>query len=121
MPSSFNDTAETPRRFTLEASIRRPSQPRSFGIIRERLNESRQRLDMLMNVFSVELDRGRQDLTSFQEERERRRQEQLAEVRDLGRRLTQVATELRGLLSQRRQIRTQMDNLLESASDDQDE
>ncbi|XP_060586491.1 type-2 histone deacetylase 1-like [Ruditapes philippinarum] len=122
VPSSFNDIAETQRRFTLKASsIRRPSQPRSFGIIRERLNESRQRLDRLMNVFSVELDRGHQDPTSFQEERERRRQEQLAEVRDLGRRLTQVATELRGLLSQRRQIRTQMDNLLESASDDQDE
>lgn len=107
-------SAGTPGRIYMEATIRRPFQPRSFGMIRERLNESRQRLDMLMSVFSTELDRGRQDLTSFQEERERRRQEQLAEVRELGNRLSQVASELRGLLSQRRQIRAQMDNLLSS-------
>lgn len=116
--SSPADNGEIPRRFTIEATIRRPSQVRSFGLIRERLNESRQRLDMLMTVFSAELDRGRQDLTSFQQERERRRQEQLAEVRDLGRRLTHVAQELRGLLNQRRQIRTQMDHLLDPGTDE---
>lgn len=116
--SSPPGNTELPRRFTIEATIRRQSQPRSFGMIRERLQESRQRLDMLMTVFSAELDRGRQDLTSFQQERERRRQEQLAEVRHLGQRLTQVAQELRGLLSQRRQIRHQMDHLLDSGSED---
>lgn len=114
------ESVDTPRRFVMEATIRRSNQPRSFGMIRERLNESRQRLDMLMSVFSTELDRGRHDLVSFQQERERRRQEQLAEVRELGHRLSQVASELRGLLSQRREIRTQMDHLLESAADDQD-
>lgn len=116
--TSTTENNQSPRTFTITA-VRRPHQ-RSFGTIRDRLNESRQRLDMLMSVFSTELDRGRQDLTSFQEERERRRQEQLAEVQNLGRRLTQVAQELRGLLSQRRQIRGQMDTLIQSASDDAD-
>lgn len=109
---------DTPRVFgTTEPYVRRSSQ-RTFGMIRERLNQSRQRLDTLMNAFSSELDRGRQDLTDFQTEREIRRQEQMAEVRDLGRRLTQVAAELRGLLSQRRQIGRQIDNLVDAAADD---
>ncbi|KAH3828074.1 uncharacterized protein DDB_G0281497-like isoform X1 [Dreissena polymorpha] len=100
--------------------VRRANQTRSFGTIRERLNESRQRLDSLMTTFSSELNRGREDLTSFQVERERRRQEQMSEVRDLGRRLTQVANELRGLLTQRREIRAQIDTLADVASDDMD-
>ena len=98
-----------------ELSSRRPGQ-RSFGMIRERLMASRQRLDTLMGAFSTELDRGRQDLNDFQAERESRRQEQMAEVRDLGRRLSQVATELQGLLSQRRQIQTQIDTLADNVT-----
>lgn len=111
-----SETSQETSRRPPETYLRRPGQ-RSFGLIRERLMESRQRLDMLMNAFSTELDRGRQDLTEFQSEREIRRQEQMAEVRDLGRRLSQVATELRGLLSQRRQIRSQIDNLAMDAAD----
>lgn len=116
--------AEPVMRFTIEpVYIRRSVRPnpnRGFTTIRDRLNESRQRLDMLMNAFSTELDRGHNDLTAFQEERERRRQQQLAEVRDLGRRLGHVAQELRGLLSQRREIRSQIDHLADSFSDDMD-
>ena len=100
--------------------VRRANQSRSFGSIRDRLNESRQRLDMLMGAFSSEIDRGRHDLSVFQQEREQRRQEQMNEVRDLGRRLTHVASELRGLLSQRRQIRHQIDTLTDAASEDTD-
>lgn len=89
-------------------------------MIRDRLNESRQRLDLLMNAFSFELDRGRRDLTDFQEERERRRQEQLQEVHELGRRLGHVAQELRGLLNQRTQIRQQINQLADSNDEDLD-
>ena len=73
--------------------------------VRDRLRDSRVRLDALMTTFSSELDRGRRELSEFQEQRELRRQEQLTEVRDLGRRLGGVATELRRLLEQRRQLR----------------
>lgn len=112
-------TLDSPRRYPAhEMYARRPGQQRSFGMIRERLMESRQRLDTLMTAFSSELDRGRQDLTDFQTERELRRQEQMAEIRDLGRRLSHVATELRGLLSQRRVIQSQIDNLADAAADD---
>ena len=111
---------ERPIRFTVETARahRLPGRPAGFGMIRDRLNESRQRLDLLMNAFSVELDRGRRDLTDFQEERERRRQEQLQEVRELGRRLGHVATELRGLLNQRSEIRQQINQLADSNDDD---
>ncbi|XP_069141250.1 uncharacterized protein [Argopecten irradians] len=80
--------------------------------IRERLRESRNRLDSLMTTFSSELDRGRNDIAAFQDQRERRRQEQLDEVRDLGRRLGQVATELRQLLDNRRQLRTDIEETI---------
>ena len=111
-------TPDTPRStFEVIAPHRRVTGLNGFGNMRDRLAESRNRLDHLMTAFSEELDRGRQDLTAFQQERERRRQEQLAEVRDLGRRLGQVAQELRGLLTQRRRIRNQIDNLVESATD----
>ena len=111
---------ERPMRFTLETARahRLAGRPTGFGMIRDRLNESRQRLDLLMNAFSVELDRGRRDLTDFQEERERRRQEQLQEVRELGRRLGHVATELRGLLNQRTEIRQQINQLADSNDED---
>lgn len=112
-------TAERPLRHTVDTARaqRLVSRPSGFGMIRERLNESRQRLDMLMGAFSVELDRGRRDLSVFQEERERRRQEQLQEVRELGRRLGHVAQELRGLLNQRSQIRQQINQLADSNED----
>lgn len=80
--------------------------------IRERLRESRNRLDSLMNTFSSELDRGRTDIAAFQDQRERRRQEQLEEVRDLGRRLGQVASELRQLLEHRRQLRDDIEETI---------
>ncbi|CAC5356144.1 unnamed protein product [Mytilus coruscus] len=72
--------------------------------IRDRLRDSRNRLDAMMTSFASELDRGRRDIADFQQERERRRQEQLQEVRDLGRRLGHVAQELRGLLERRQQM-----------------
>jgi len=78
--------------------------------IRERLRDSRSRLDTLMSTFSTELERGRRDIADFQEQREQRRQEQLEEVRELGRRLGHVATELRGLLEARRQLRSDIDD-----------
>ncbi|XP_060069554.1 uncharacterized protein LOC132549624 [Ylistrum balloti] len=80
--------------------------------IRERLRESRNRLDSLMTTFSSELDRGRNDIAAFQDQRERRRQEQLDEVRDLGRRLGQVATELRQLIDHRRQLRDDIEETI---------
>ncbi|OWF56227.1 uncharacterized protein LOC110449832 [Mizuhopecten yessoensis] len=80
--------------------------------IRERLRESRSRLDSLMTTFSSEVDRGRNDIAAFQDQRERRRQEQLDEVRDLGRRLGQVATELRQLLDTRRQLRDDIEETI---------
>lgn len=88
-----------------------------FGTVRERLRESRDRLDSLMTSFSRELERGRQGLTDFQETRERRRQEQLEEVRDLGRRLNFVATELRRLLDQRRQLREDLEEISDDYAD----
>ena len=113
---------ERPMRFTVETARahRQAGRPGGFGMIRDRLNESRQRLDLLMNAFSFELDRGRRDLTDFQEERERRRQEQLQEVHELGRRLGHVAQELRGLLNQRTQIRQQINQLADSNDEDLD-
>lgn len=115
-------TNERPPRHTVETarSQRQAGRPGGFSMIRDRLNESRQRLDLLMGAFSVELDRGRRDLTEFQQERERRRTEQLQEVRDLGRRLGHVAQELRGLLNQRSQIRQQINQLADSNEDDFD-
>ncbi|WAR25775.1 hypothetical protein MAR_011479 [Mya arenaria] len=126
MYSSDYATREAERRHVAERRhyvpdpVGRNLQTRSFGTIRERLNESRQRLDMLMSTFSSEIDRGRQNLSAFQQEREVRRQEQMSEVRDLGRRLTHVASELRGLLNQRRQIRQQIDTMTDAASEDTD-
>ena len=113
-------TTERPPRHTVETARaqRQYGRAHGFSMIRDRLNESRQRLDMLMGAFSVELDRGRRDLTEFQEERERRRQEQLQEVQELGRRLGHVAQELRGLLNQRSQIRQQINQLADSNEED---
>lgn len=85
--------------------------------VRQRLRESRERLDTLMTSFSTELERGRRGLTEFQETRERRRQEQLEEVRDLGRRLSYVATELRSLLNQRRQLRDDLEEISDEYAD----
>ncbi|KAK3605839.1 hypothetical protein CHS0354_002477 [Potamilus streckersoni] len=104
----------TPR----EGSI--PPREVQFVSIRDRLVESRNRLDNLMGAFTVELERGRREISEFQEERERRRQEQLEEVRDLGRRLGNVATELRRLLNQRR-LRNTLDELVTADDDDDDD
>ena len=113
-------TTEIPLGRETARAQRQFGRPRGFGMIRDRLNESRQRLDMLMGAFSVELDRGRRDLTEFQEERERRRTEQLQEVQELGRRLGHVAQELRGLLNQRTQIREQINLLADPIDEDFD-
>ena len=74
----------------------------SLGEIRERLQESRNRLDNLMTSFSGELERSRAQVSEFASQRERQRQDQLEEVRELGQRLGQVAAELRRLLEHRR-------------------
>ncbi|GFR77023.1 TNF receptor-associated factor 2 [Elysia marginata] len=74
----------------------------SLGEIRERLQESRSRLDNLMTSFSGELERSRAQVSEFASQRERQRQDQLEEVRELGQRLGQVAAELRRLLEHRR-------------------
>lgn len=84
--------------------------------IRDRLRESRDRLDAMMTSFASELERGRRDIADFQHERERRRQEQLQEVRELGRRLGHVAQELRGLLERRRQMSSD-----DTSSDDEED
>lgn len=89
-PDFFNAAAE--QRFGLGENLTQ---------IRDRLQESRQRLNLLMSTFSGELERSRQEMADFQIERERQRREQLSEVRELGRRLGQVASELRRLLDQR--------------------
>ncbi|CAG5124388.1 unnamed protein product [Candidula unifasciata] len=92
------------------ASGGRPRAAENLGEIRDRLHESRTRLDNLMTSFSGELDRNRQAMAEFQLERERHRQEQLEEVRELGQRLGQVASELRRLLEQRRHIHSFSDD-----------
>ena len=84
------------------SSVQRPGE--NLGEIRDRLQESRNRLDNLMSSFSGELDRSRQEMAEFQQERERQRREQLDEVRELGQRLGQVASELRRLLEHRRNL-----------------
>ncbi|CAL1526528.1 unnamed protein product [Lymnaea stagnalis] len=94
---------QPPEAMSLNVSGRpRPSE--NLGEIRDRLQESRSRLDNLMTSFSGELDRSRQEMAQFQQERERQRREQLEEVRELGQRLGQVASELRRLLEHRRFI-----------------
>lgn len=91
--------------------------PENLGEIRNRLQESRSRLDNLMTSFSGELDRSRQEMAEFHQERERQRREQLEEVRELGQRLGQVASELRRLLEHRRYITSFSDDEV----DDEDE
>ncbi|XP_062578814.1 uncharacterized protein LOC134240748 [Saccostrea cucullata] len=103
-------------RTTTRGARANPSNP-GFSNVRDRLRESRERLDNLMSAFSNELERGRRGLTEFQETRERRRQEQLEEVRELGRRLNYVATELRGLLEQRRQLRDDLEEISDEYAD----
>ena len=83
---------------------RSPGISDNLGEIRDRLQESRHRLDNLMTSFTGELDRNRQEMADFQQERERQRREQLDEVRELGQRLGQVASELRRLLEHRRGV-----------------
>lgn len=103
-------------RRTVGTNIQNGGRQAQHVSIRDRLRDSRDRLDSMMTAFASELERGRRDIADFQQERERRRQEQLQEVRDLGRRLGHVAQELRGLLERRRQ----MSNDSESSSDDDD-
>lgn len=102
---------------TMSRGVRTNTTNPGVSNVRERLRESRERLDNLMTSFSNELERGRRGLTEFQETRERRRQEQLEEVRDLGRRLNYVATELRSLLDQRRQIREDLEEISDEYAD----
>lgn len=104
---------------TVSRGVRTNPNPTNPGYtnVRQRLRESRERLDTLMTSFSTELERGRRGLTEFQETRERRRQEQLEEVRDLGRRLSYVATELRSLLDQRRQLRDDLEEISDEYAD----
>lgn len=83
---------------------RPPAISDNLGEIRDRLQESRHRLDNLMTSFTGELDRNRQEMADFQQERERQRREQLDEVRELGQRLGQVASGLRRLLEHRRGV-----------------
>ncbi|KAL3851979.1 hypothetical protein ACJMK2_015668 [Sinanodonta woodiana] len=112
-----DDTIRAHVLFTPREESRQPREVQ-FVSIRDRLVESRNRLDNLMGAFTVELERGRREISEFQEERERRRQEQLEEVRDLGRRLGNVATELRRLLNQRR-LRDTLDDMV-TTDDDED-
>nr|KAG5711466.1 hypothetical protein BaRGS_025893 [Batillaria attramentaria] len=113
--------SSTPAQWKQWSGLRHPQQPQQpstlvllalqHGLgenlteIRDRLQESRSRLDTLMTTFNGELERSRQEMAEFQVERERQRQEQLNEVRELGRRLGQVASELRRLLDHRRPFR----------------
>lgn len=84
------------------AVSREPGVHGSLGEIRERLQESRNRLDNLMTSFSGELERSRAQVSQIASLREQQRQDQLEEVRELGQRLGQVAAELRRLLEHRR-------------------
>ncbi|XP_071082724.1 uncharacterized protein [Haliotis cracherodii] len=104
-----------------EVSTRTPVQPstrtqvsNSLTQIRDRLHDSRSRLDSLMTTFGTELEQRQQEVFDVNAERERHRQEQLQEVRELGRRLGQVASELRRLLNQRSAIRGEINNLMEN-------
>ncbi|KAK3103571.1 hypothetical protein FSP39_020215 [Pinctada imbricata] len=113
---SSGATPETRQPVTSRASLTgREQMNPGYTNVRERLRDSRQRLDTLMSTFSTEIERGRRGLSEFHEERERRRQEQLEEVRDLGRRLNYVATELRRLLDTRRQLRDELEDMAEDA------
>lgn len=109
LPSIVNQTSErrvargTNRRNT-GTNTQNGSTQAGHVNIRDRLRDSRNRLDAMMTSFASELEAGRRDIADFQQERERRRQEQLQEVRELGRRLGYVAQELRGLLERRRQM-----------------
>lgn len=109
-PANENRTPRT--RFDTRTGARPPP---GHTNIRDRLRESRSRLDALMTNFTNELERGRREIEDFQEERERRRQEQLSEVRELGQRLGVVAQELRRLLTQRRQLREDLEDASESS------
>ncbi|XP_046568471.1 uncharacterized protein LOC124276857 [Haliotis rubra] len=86
----------------------------SLSQIRDRLHDSRSRLDSLMTTFGTELEQRQQEVFDVNAERERHRQEQLQEVRELGRRLGQVASELRRLLNQRSAIRGEINDLMEN-------
>lgn len=109
LPSIVNQTSErrvargTNRRNTGTYTQNGSTQAGHVNV-RDRLRDSRNRLDAMMTSFASELEAGRRDIADFQQERERRRQEQLQEVRELGRRLGHVAQELRGLLERRRQM-----------------
>ncbi|XP_005089295.1 uncharacterized protein LOC101851456 [Aplysia californica] len=104
------------------SSPQRPSAPaENLGEIRDRLQESRNRLDNLMSSFSGELDRSRQEMADFQQERERQRREQLEEVRELGQRLGQVASELRRLLEHRRHLPVFSDDDDDDDDDEEEE
>ncbi|RUS87961.1 hypothetical protein EGW08_004239 [Elysia chlorotica] len=91
----------------------------NLGEIRERLQESRNRLDNLMTSFSGELERSRVQVSDLASQRERQRQDQLEEVRELGQRLGQVAAELRRLLEHRRDAAAILSD--DSSDDDIDE
>ncbi|GFO21800.1 tnf receptor-associated factor 2 [Plakobranchus ocellatus] len=91
----------------------------SLGEIRERLQESRNRLDNLMTSFSGELERSRAQVSEFASQRERQRQDQLEEVRELGQRLGQVAAELRRLLEHRRDAAALLSD--DSSSDNEED
>lgn len=103
--NSLSSPSPAPSTFNAASVGRTNALGENLTEIRDRLQESRSRLDTLMTTFNGELERSRQEMAEFQVERERQRQEQLNEVRELGRRLGQVASELRRLLDHRRPFR----------------
>lgn len=107
--SSLSSPSPAPATFNAASVSRSNALGENLTEIRDRLQESRSRLDTLMTTFNGELERSRQEMAEFQVERERQRQEQLNEVRELGRRLGQVASELRRLLDHRRPFRPSED------------
>ncbi|ESO99738.1 hypothetical protein LOTGIDRAFT_238735 [Lottia gigantea] len=82
--------------------------------VRDRLVESRNRLQGLVSSFGEDDDRQVPEVETFHEEREYNRQQQMQEVHELGRRLGQVARELRELLDHRRNNRSQSTSSSES-------
>ncbi|KAK6177103.1 hypothetical protein SNE40_015275 [Patella caerulea] len=83
---------------------------RGLTTVRDRLVESRNRLEGLMSTYADDADQHAEEAYTFQEERENSRRQQLQEVQELGRRLGQVAAELRQLLDHRRIISRDSDS-----------